>query len=175
MYMKRLLAGLICLALLSGCSTLDSAASKDPVTRTGYVLGTVVTIKLLDRGSEALLDRCFERLAEIESLMSVSIEGSDVFELNRLGEYRVSDDTFKVIKAGLEYGALSQGRFDISLGPVIDLWKIGTEEAQIPTKEALTNALEKVDFTSIMTKEHKRGKRVHHQLWRKHQGRRFKI
>ncbi len=135
--------------ILCGCSLFPSGQS-EPVSRTGFVLGTVVSVKLLENGSEKILDQVFERLTDIENHMSVNIETSDIFQLNKLGSFKVSDDTLNVLEAGLEFGDLSDGKFDISMGPIVDLWKIGTEDAHVPDPEEVKDQLQYVDYKQIM-------------------------
>ncbi len=139
--------------LLCGCSILPGS-NREPVSRTGFVLGTVVTIKLLDNGSEEILDNVFDRLTDIENHMSVNIDTSDIAQLNQLGTFTVSDDTLAVLTAGLEFGQLSEGKFDISMGPIVDLWKIGTEDAHIPDPEEIRDQLQYVNYKNIMISDH---------------------
>lgn len=147
--MKRLLPLCLCIILCCGCISESSSESSELISRTEYVLGTVVTIKLLENGSEEILDLAFDRLEEIDALMSVSVESSDISILNREYQAVVSDDTLHVIKAGIDFGHLSKGKFDITLGPVIDLWKIGTEERNIPDSTELNKKLAYVDYKKI--------------------------
>ena len=74
---------LIVILTLTGC--LDSEAHKnlEIYESTGFVLGTVISIKLQEGGSKELLDDLFNKLEEIENLMSTSIEGSDVKVLSQ--------------------------------------------------------------------------------------------
>lgn len=146
---KKLILICLCLMIGSGCSLDRGSGSSELISRTGFVLGTVVTVKLLENGSEELLDQAFMRLQQIDALMSSNEEDSDIAKLNRQFEVRVSPDTFKVIEAAIEYGDISEGRFDITLGPVINLWRIGTEEANVPDKLAIEEMLRHVDYTKI--------------------------
>lgn len=143
------------LLLFAGCSSnTEIDQSKQSIDGTHYVLGTIVTIKIYDHGTEALLQKCFDRLTEIEQLMSASIEDSDVNKINQSNRYtEVSDDVLNVIEAGIEYGELSNGMFDISLGPVIDLWGIGTEDAKVPEKKLLEEKLSYVNYKAININE----------------------
>lgn len=147
--MKKKLIMILCIAIvLSGCNSVEAVRDED-YSRTGFVLGTIVTIKLLENGSEEVLDQIFQRLTDIENYMSVNIETSDVAMLNKNQTYTVSEDTYEVIKAGIAYGQLSEGKFDISLGPIINLWQIGTEFERVPSQEEILEQLSYVDYRNI--------------------------
>lgn len=127
--------------------------------RSDYVLGTIVSIQLLEGGSEALLDQSFDRLSEIEELMSVTVEGSQVSKLNAIAgslqidetmiPFELNKDVLEVVRAGIYYGQLSGGDFDITMGPIINLWQIGTENAHIPSEKEIGDQLELVDYKRI--------------------------
>ena len=57
-----------------------------------------------------------------------TLETSELYQLNHgtlpLQEhaYTVSSETAELISKGLEYGELSKGAFDITIGPVSSLW-----------------------------------------------------
>lgn len=142
---------LLIAGLMTGCQSKE-VVSEEVFTKTNFVLGTVVTITLYDHGSEALLDKGFDRLLEIENLMSANLEASDIGQINLLAGQEavtISDETFDVIEKGIYYGDLSKGYFDISMEPVVGLWQIGTDEAHVPTLESLEEALSYVDYHKI--------------------------
>jgi len=135
--------------LFSGCSANEKS---EVFSRTTYVLGTVVDISLFDHGSEKLLDEMESRLQEIEATMSVNIPTSEVNLINEsagVAPVQVSDDTYNVIKESIIYSDMSQGAFDVSFGPVVNLWQIGTDEAAVPDDSELAKALSLVDYKKI--------------------------
>lgn len=146
---------LLCLCfLLTGCQS--AVVKETPVSRTQFVLGTVVTIDLYDKGTEAILDKAFDRLLELENLMSANLEASEIGKVNsHAGKEAVvvSDDTFTVIKQGLYYGDLSQGAFDISMEPVVHLWNIGTDQAKVPDMSVLEDVMKCVDYKEVVLDE----------------------
>lgn len=154
MKFKKISMLLLCVCfLLTGC---QSKVDETPVSRTQFVLGTVVTIDLYDNGTEAILDKAFERLLEIENLMSANLEASEISRVNSLAGKEavvVSDDTFTVIQQGLYYGDLSRGAFDISMEPVVHLWNIGTDQAKVPDMSVLQEVIRKVDYKEVILDE----------------------
>jgi thiamine biosynthesis lipoprotein len=58
-----------------------------------------------------------------------------------------------MIKKSIEYSKLSDGAFDITVGPLVDLWKIGTKDARIPSPEEIKNTLPLVGYEKMEVDE----------------------
>jgi thiamine biosynthesis lipoprotein len=123
-----------------------------PISKTGFLLGTIVEVKIYEQVDEKVFDEVFNILNDIENKMSINIETSEVSKINKnagVNSVKVSEETFHVIDKGKYYSAISDGFFDISIGPVVKLWGIGTENPQIPSNEQLKDSLGKVDYRNI--------------------------
>ncbi|NLM97707.1 MAG: FAD:protein FMN transferase [Halanaerobiaceae bacterium] len=116
-----------------------------------FLMNTIVQIRIYGDKAEELLDRCFELLQDIENRMSKTIEGSDIYRINNSqGEFvSVSNDTIQVIRKALEYAEITEGRFDPSVGVLVDLWGIGTEQARVPSSEEIKVARGRVNYRWI--------------------------
>lgn len=131
-----------------GCSKNN----KDPVSRTKLTMGTVVKITLFDGGSEEVLDKAFNRIEEIENLVSVNKEGTELDKLNEnsgIKPVKLSDTSYDIIKKGLYYTKLSKGGYDLTIGPLVKLWSIGLPEAKVPTQEEINQAISKIDYSKV--------------------------
>ena len=136
---KRLLVSVLGFLALSACSNY----AREPVSSTRFLLGTTCTVTLYDAPPEGIFERVFGRIAEIDARMSANREDSELSAVNRAaGErpVRVSADTFTVIARGLEFARLSGGAFDITVGPLVRLWGIGTDRARVPSAEEIRRA-----------------------------------
>jgi thiamine biosynthesis lipoprotein len=98
----------------------------EPVSETRLLLDTFCTITIHgDVDSAQLLDKAFEMIEEYEALFSMTLEGSDVWRINHFEYEEVTVDprTIEVIKAGLEFGNLSEGMLDITIGRLTHIWR----------------------------------------------------
>lgn len=111
-------------------------------TKTQFVLNTVSTIKISGNNSGAV-DKAFARIAEIESRMSSHISTSDI----STGTLNV--DTSYVISKGLGYGSISEGKFDITVKPLCNLWDINGENPRVPTQEEIDAVLPLVNYKNV--------------------------
>lgn len=145
-----ILMSIFTLTFFSGCSSTKEL--KEPLSRTELFMGTVITVTLHDKGSEKVLDKAFERVKEIENLVSINDGKTEITEVNEnagIKPVKVSDDTYNIVKKGLDYSEKSNGSFDISIGPLVKLWSIGLPEAKVPTQEEIDAVLPKVDYQKV--------------------------
>ena len=141
---KRLLALALALLLLSGC------APAQPLERTFFAMDTVMTLRLYQGGGEALLDAAQDRVAELEGLLSVTDENSEVYALNRDGAAAgLSPDTADLLRAALEMCGRTGGALDISTYPVLRAWGFTTGEYAVPSGEDISALLPLVDYTRV--------------------------
>lgn len=146
----KILKNMLCAALISilAVSACACAQKKEMLSQTRFMLDTFVTIRLYPEDEE-LFSQCFELAAELENILSAHKENSETARLNREGRLALSEDASAVLRAGIYYGELSDGLFDISIYPVSSLWSFeGTEEA-LPDPARLEQALKLVDYSRI--------------------------
>jgi len=142
--------------LAFGCSDNKNKVENEPVSKTEFALGTVVTIKIYDDTTEEVFNEVFQKIREIENKMTINGEESEIIDINtKAGKefVKVSDETFDVINRGKYFSQLSGGRFDISVGPLVKLWNIGTEYARVPTDEEINGKKRLVDYNNVILNE----------------------
>ncbi|MCL1818021.1 MAG: FAD:protein FMN transferase [Spirochaetaceae bacterium] len=125
-----------------------------PWTREEFLLGTVCSLSLFDEAPPEIFLRVSGRIREIEQRMSVTIPESDIARLNAAAGKEavvVARETLEVVEAGLAFSRASGGAFNIAVGPLVNLWGIGTERAAVPPREAIDEALSHIDFTKVQT------------------------
>lgn len=154
--MKRLIALVLgVLLLLVACGQAPQkglAISKTPLTRTESLIHTVVTLSIYHEGQEAVMEEALAEIAELENLLSTNLEGSDVYRINQAagGEaVAVDQRTFELLEQAQAASAISQGRFDVSIGAISQLWRIGSPEARKPSVDELAVALPHIDYRKI--------------------------
>lgn len=119
-----------------------------------FFLNSILTLDIYDTGLDnaKINQEVEDRVRELENKMSTKIATSEVSKINDnagIDKVKVSDDTFTVIKEALKYGKISKGKFDITVGNLVDLWGIGTENEKVPSKEEIQKALATVDYNKV--------------------------
>ncbi|MDF2841527.1 MAG: putative thiamine biosynthesis protein, partial [Clostridia bacterium] len=165
MFLKRnsLLILILCIIVLAFASctkvppveepTPSQPAPGQPISKSDYLLGTIVDITIYDKQDESIIDKAFDRIREIENKMTINnAETSEIIALNQAAgtsEVKVSPDTLDVLERGKYYSEFSKGRFDITVGPIVKLWNIGTEEAAVPDPKVLAEKIKLIDFNKL--------------------------
>ena len=138
------------LTILSGCSNNNKVV--EPLKESELLMGTVVTVSLYDKQDQAILDKVFAKVKELESILSINEAGTLVDKINEeagINPVKVDDDTYTIIKKGIEYSELSNGLFDITVGPIVKLWSIGLPEAKVPTQAEIDEKLPLIGYNDI--------------------------
>ncbi|MBI9102766.1 MAG: FAD:protein FMN transferase [Spirochaetales bacterium] len=141
------------LAIVLSLPGEDPESSNVYSEKSGFLLGTVIRLKIYGSEDPELFNDIFKQISEYESLLSVNIEDSQVAAVNRaagLESVNVDSRVMDVVLQGLEYSKLSEGRFDITIGPLVDLWHIGHEDARIPEEAEIESVLPLIDYTSVL-------------------------
>ncbi|MBQ8013703.1 MAG: FAD:protein FMN transferase [Treponema sp.] len=133
------------LFFLSSCSQVEP--------RFEHVLGTVCFVNLYEGGKEAYYDEIFARLQQIHGEFSFAGSDSDIKKLREADESEpvvVSDDAFTVLQMAQRISEISGGAFDISIEPIVSLWKVNTDSPHVATKAELDSLLPLVDYRNII-------------------------
>ena len=101
---------------------------------------------------EAAVDAAFDEVRRLDEMLSNYRPSSEWSEVNRHAAEKpvhVSDELFRLLSACLEYSRKSEGAFDISVGPVVDLWKAALRGERVPTAEEQAKARACVGYEKI--------------------------
>jgi thiamine biosynthesis lipoprotein len=118
-------------------------------------MGTVIEITLIGDDEEAANKaalQAFQEIKRIETLMSPWLDSSDVARTNRSAGkewVKVSPETVEVIRKAQEISELSEGGFDITVGPLTGLWRKAREQKIPPSAEEMKEKLDLVNFKNI--------------------------
>ena len=94
----------------------------------------------------------FARIAELNAIMS---DYQPTSELMRLCEkaggppVEVSVDLFEILRKSEEFAKLTDGAFDVSISPVVRLWRKARRSRELPKAEEIKKALQPVDYRKI--------------------------
>ncbi len=94
----------------------------------------------------------FERIAELDQIMSDYRDTSELMLLCRRAggpPVKVSEDLFRVLAKSQEIARESNGAFDITVGPVVRLWRRARRQHELPDPESLSEALKLVGYENL--------------------------
>ena len=136
----------IALILLAAWTTLTLRVQ--PLKRTEMIMGTVVEISVIPADEEAIKE-AFDAIKKVDELMSTYKPESEISILNRQGENHLSPQTSQIIQEAIKFSEMTEGAFDITCRPLINLWKRAKKEAKIPTLQEIEEAKRLVSYKKI--------------------------
>ena len=149
-----------CAMIISGCmssGTSDTPKTTLPISENYFIFDTVVSVRVYDERMNATHFAEIKKLLEhINSTMNRFEESSEVSKINQFAgssAVQVSKETFHIIKTAKEYAERSKGKFDPTIGPLVDLWAIGNGGTKAPAPPAIEEAKKLVDFTKLSLNE----------------------
>jgi thiamine biosynthesis lipoprotein ApbE len=139
-------------------STIRSSENQLLVYKKKYIMGTVFEIAAYDQKSEhasVALENAFQEIVRVDNILSNYKTDSALSSLNRsahLHAQKVPPDLYRVVEESVQFSRLSGGKFDISIAPLVDLWKaaIAGEHAPSLAKQKAARACvgyEKIELT----------------------------
>jgi len=138
---------------LSGCSKpVEATKISGPTMGTSYNI-TLFPAKGKELDSAALQTQIDNSLNRINQQMSTWIKDSEISNFNNAQTtewFPVSAEFAKVTQAAQSISKLSDGAFDITLGPLITLWGFGKDfKNNNPSDEAILEAKKLVGYENL--------------------------
>ncbi|HXY54233.1 MAG TPA: FAD:protein FMN transferase [Nitrospirota bacterium] len=152
--MKRPIVIILALLLLtSGCSRPKT------MQKTESIMGTDVTITVVARSSEegeAAIKAGMAELRRLDAMMSLYKDDSEITRVNLAAgknPVKVSPEMIEVLERADEVSRLSNGVFDVTIGPLVVLWQMRLKEGKVPTDGEIARARSLVNFRNIVIDE----------------------
>lgn len=128
------------------------------VSQNRPAMGTYVEITASGKDEKKLndvIDKAYDRIAEVDKTMSVFKEGSPVKDLNKPGQKQLSvtPDTLNVLQDAQDIAELTDGSFDVTAAPLVDLWGFYDDKLSVPSEEERERTLKLVDYRSLQLNE----------------------
>lgn len=133
------------------------------VFRAHHAMGTVFELLLFGQPGavevndlELAADDAFDLLDRLEQQLSNWIENSPVSVLNRKGwpgPVTVDPEVGIVLKQSRRYWEMTDGAFDITVGPLLEAWGFYRQQEGIPAEDEVKQVLERVGLNKVVMDE----------------------
>jgi thiamine biosynthesis lipoprotein len=147
-------AKLICAFLLSLALLLTSCAHKE-YQYNRYLLGSQCEVTFICDNKETadlILYEIDQKLYTIDSLLSYFSEYSLVTEINRIGHAPLPPDITELFVLSDSIARITDGLFDISIAPLIELWGFYRRQFTYPDTAQIMRTLTLVDHRRIVVR-----------------------
>ncbi|WP_418704740.1 FAD:protein FMN transferase [Anaerotignum faecicola] len=137
-------AMLSALLFLTGCS---AESSPEPVQGTFFAMDTVMDFTIY--GESGLIDQSESLIASLESLVSVTDTGSELYAINQTGSGTLTGKASSLMEQALEICRRTDGALDSSIYPIVRAWGFTTGSYQVPDEAEIQALLPLVDYRKI--------------------------
>lgn len=148
---------LVWLANLTSLHALERYSFAEPH------LGTIIEITLYapeETGANQAARAAFRRVKQLDQIFSDYKPDSEVMRLcEQAGQEKpveVSRELFEVLKQSLTLSSQTDGAFDVTIGPLVQLWRRSRKQKILPTPEEIAAAKTRVGWKNIVLDEEKR-------------------
>lgn len=150
--LKKILAILILPIFILSCGKKEIKK----IEKNSFLFGTYISITVYDEDeklAKRAIELAFNEIERLDNKFNSKVKGSLIDKLNSGEEKEVIlDDEGKYIFQNLKgVYELSDKKYDITIGPLLDLWDFGSKsERAVPTTDQLDKAKSKVDFSKVI-------------------------
>jgi thiamine biosynthesis lipoprotein len=120
------------------------------------VMGTfarVVVVAANRNTANRCIEAAFAEIYKVNELMSRFKNDSEISIVNREGfgqAVKVNDSTYEVLQKSVYFSKLTDGAFDITVGPLMDLFRSSGKTEIAPSEEEITQAKAKVGYEKLI-------------------------
>ena len=136
--------------VMFGCSRAGNTYTAD-----GFVMDTFVQVVIYEGGSQSVADEAVNTCNEYESIFSRTDTNSLLYKLNEAGDITLVSDVDKelvtLIGYGLEYGKITDGDFDITVAPLVEIWDF--KKTEVPGDDEVKGALGQIGYDRVQLDE----------------------
>ncbi len=142
------------IGLASGLAADESALQKFVFEKAEMGLPFRISLYAADEtAAKAGADAAFARIAELNGVMSDYDSDSELSRLSRTSgsgqAVPVSGDLWKVLARSQEFAQRSEGAFDITVGPLVSVWRRARRKQELPSPELLAEMKVRVGFKKL--------------------------
>ncbi|AVK62648.1 thiamine biosynthesis protein ApbE [Lactobacillus sp. CBA3606] len=130
-----------------------------PTEDTQFMMGTVVTLRVYNKGKSDVVAGAFKLLKKEAKEVTTNAKGSEIDKVNAAaGKHAVvvSRDVYPILKAAYYYSKNSDESFDMAIGSITQLWRIGFSDARVPSQAEIATNVKLVDYTKVKLNDQKR-------------------
>ena len=130
------------------------AASPHVVKRGQMHMGTLVFLTAVasdERLANGAIERGFAEIRRLEQILSTWIPESELSQINAAAGQRAvaaGPETIELLEHSLEMARLTEGGFNIAIGPAVEAWNV-SREGRIPRQVELNDARPLMDLSAI--------------------------
>ena len=119
-----------------------------------FAMDTYMSLTAYGAKAQDAVTAAIHEIQRLDAMFSVGNTDSDVTTANMQGSATVSDETAYLVEQSLEISRKTDGAFDITIYPVMELWGFTTKNYKVPQADELQETLKRVSYENVSLKDH---------------------
>lgn len=115
------------------------SCSKTTATKTLFAMDTVMNISIHSKDSANQVSEIEKMIFDIDKKLDRKSENSEIGALNKNGTDEISQDTLRLIDKSIQLYEETDGCFDITIAPLMDLWGFYEKDYHVPTDTEISS------------------------------------
>lgn len=139
--------------VLMACGSQKPTINQQAYSDQQFLMGTYVKVQIFDDGKEEVLKKAFDRVKALAADITVDDPGSAIDKVNQqagIAPVKLSDDIYPLVKSAYEYSDTYEDGFDMTIGPITQMWHIGFDDARKPAQKEIDDGLKLVDHNKVV-------------------------
>lgn len=145
---------------VSACGKFETVPNKNsetvPYESEDFAMGTVIKQRIYGNNAEEISKKVIARIRDIEDDMTINKSGG---EMNRLNAFagidfvEMNEDSIYILEKAKEFSKISNGAFNIMVGPLVKEWDVFSDNPSVPSMENIHSLLKLVDYEDVEINE----------------------
>jgi FAD:protein FMN transferase len=118
-----------------------------------YLMDTIVKISATSRSKDVnqKIERVFTYIKALENDLNEYKESGWLWNVNNTNQfkYKMHPDAYQILMLSDSLFQMTDGKFDITIKPVLDLWQFNSADPHVPDSVLVRKTLAKVGFNKI--------------------------
>jgi thiamine biosynthesis lipoprotein len=116
-------------------------------------IAKIIAVAPDEKTAQLSIDSAFEEIYRLEKLMNRYDPNSQLSKVNKLAAdepVKIDKDLFDILQQSVQYSKRTNGAFDITVGPLVDLWKKCAEANSMPTEKQLAKVKKQIGCDKLL-------------------------
>ena len=150
-YILTVMIGITAMTVLSSCANKENTVKGQPdqSTQEIFAMDTYMSLTAYGSNSEEAVNKAMQEINRLDVMFSVGNADSDVTKINENGSGEVSEETAFIINRAMQVSEKTNGAFDITIYPLMELWGFTTKNYRVPESSEIAEALKGVSYTNV--------------------------
>ncbi|OHB53820.1 MAG: hypothetical protein A2Y10_05525 [Planctomycetes bacterium GWF2_41_51] len=116
-------------------------------------IAKIIAVAPDEKIAQSSIDAAFKEVYRLEKLMNRFDPNSQLSQINRFAAkepVKIDKDLFEILKLSIYYSKETAGAFDITVGPLVDMWRKCAQANSMPTEQQLADIKKIIGYDKLV-------------------------